>query len=187
MADNNEKNGLYPMAWVGSWWGAIVLALLLMGYKNEVEEDVKDPEKIPARAVIKTPRGEAPTGEQESKSTIREDKTGEVVAASGGGLEKMPKMFEVPKSVTGWKSMMHREKDGKAIGMVSGESTETVEALAESFTRALTLAGFQEASRVSVAHTTNISFQKKETNQNVTVSLVEDSGKRMVQLTYTER
>ena len=49
---------------------------------------------------------------------------------------------------------MHVERDGKATGLVGGESTETVEALAEEFTQALTRAGFEEVSvhdRASIA------------------------------------
>lgn len=135
----------------------------------------------------------------EGTATVERDGTGlttttpdgQTTTYASGGIEKMPKMFEVPKSVTGWVSMMHAERDGQVTGLVRGESTETVDALSESFTRAMTVAGFTEASRVTVAHTTNISFEKKKeeegVTESVTVSVVEESDKRIVQLTYVTK
>jgi hypothetical protein len=112
---------------------------------------------------------------------------GQQTTFGSGGLEKMPKMFEVPELVTGWVSMMHSERNGKTTGMVRGEASATLQALDGAFTQALTDGGFKEVSRVSVEKTTNISFENKETKQSVTVSLLEEGNKRMVNLTYVEK
>lgn len=119
---------------------------------------------------------------------IRTETADGVATFGRGGIEKLPKWFEVPAGVTNWQSIMHQERGGKVSGTIRGETTLDLAAVIGSFSKNLEAAGFERKARTEIGTTIAVSYEKDgASRQTVNVNATPQDQKGFIQMTYSER
>jgi hypothetical protein len=104
----------------------------------------------------------------------------------GGGIEKMPKWFDIPEGLTGWQVLMHSERAGKVSVIVKAEATKPFAEIGEALKKNLEAKGFEEMGNVTSGPATSVGYAHKGEGKNVNVSMASERGKDYVMFTMTE-
>jgi hypothetical protein len=104
-----------------------------------------------------------------------------------GGLEKMPRWFEVPEGLTGWKSLMHQEQGEKVNVMVHGQTTLAGEDVFAAFEANLKTAGFERTTKTEMPEALMGSFRNQEKTRTISLTINRKKAEKLVAITYSGR
>lgn len=172
VAQSAKKKGLHPLAWVGIGCGTIVIlgivATIVLGAMG-IGFLKKKAEEFETTGITMT------------------TEEGTMVLGGSAGLEKMPKWFEMPDGITGGRSLMHMEENGRKSGQVQVESSLPPSDLGVAFEQSLQAAGFVQRNKMETGQMISYSFETEDGNRSVNITITAQTGQTKVMINYNEQ
>ncbi len=105
-----------------------------------------------------------------------------------GGLEKLPKWFEMPEGLSNWKSSTHTEKaNGQVSGFIIGQSARPMNELVTAFEESLAAAGFQRQSKSEISDRVVLFYDAREKKRSLHITILRQKGKIAVTIGYGQK